>query len=100
MGNPTANVLRGKVKRITHNPPYTLATVELDPNVPQEITISYLPVAHEARTDAPGPNTSTEHTSTTAAPSQPPQTPAGSPSQGDAVTVLVPVPNAVIMKGI
>jgi hypothetical protein len=101
MGNPTANVLHGKVKRITHNPPYTLATVELDRNIPQEITISYLPVAHDGHTDGPRPDAPPDAASANTASAQtqsPPSPPP--PSQGDPVTVLVPVPNAVIMKGI
>lgn len=89
MGNPTANVLHGKITRITHNPPYVLATVQLDPNVPQEITVSYLPVAAEAKDAAPGA------AAAQAAPAAPPAPPA----QGDGVQVLVPVPNAVIMRG-
>ncbi len=90
MGNPTANTLTGKIKRITHNPTATLATVELDPNVPQEITISYVPVPGPKG----GPGTGTEGQGAL----QP--NVATSLAQGDDVTVLVPVPNAVIMKGI
>ncbi|MDB5362106.1 MAG: hypothetical protein JWO51_3403 [Rhodospirillales bacterium] len=88
MDNPTANVLRGKIKRITSNPPYMLATIELDPKVSQEITISYVPVT-------PAPRESVGETSATPQPNVAPP-----PAQGDGVTVLVPVPNAVIMKGI
>jgi len=89
MTNPTANLLHGKIKRITHNPPYVLATIELDPNVPQEITVSYVPVAGAAKDAQPGAATAQ------AAQASPPSPPA----QGDGVNVLVPVPNAVIIKG-
>jgi hypothetical protein len=89
MGNPTANVLRGKIKQISHNPPYTLATIELDPNVPHEITVSFIPVSDAARDLAPGTDASTLQPNV-ATPHAP----------GDGVTILVPVPNAVIMKGI
>ncbi len=90
MGNATANKLTGKIKRIIHNPTYTLATVELDPNVPHEITVSYIPVP-EPKGD-PGPGSEGQGTLLPNAVSP--------PAQGDQVTVLVPVPNAVIMKGI
>ena len=88
MDNPTANVLRGKIKRTTPNPPYMLATIELDPNVSQEITVSYVPVA-PARQESVGEASATPQPNV-----------APPPVQGDGVTVLVPVPNAVIMKGI
>ena len=90
MGNTTANRLTGKIKRITHNPSYTLATVELDPNVTHEITVSYVPV--------PGPKGDPGTGLEGQGALQP--NAASPPAQGDAVTVLVPVPNAVIMKGI
>ena len=88
MGNSTANILTGKIKRVSHNPAYTLATVELDPNVSQEITVSFVPVP--ATKSDPGAGTEAEGE----------LQPNATPSQGDDVTVLVPVPNAVIMKGI
>ncbi|HEV2674529.1 MAG TPA: hypothetical protein VGV37_08310 [Aliidongia sp.] len=89
MVNSTANVLKGKIKRITHNPPYMLATIELDPNATQEITVSYLPVGGTAKEPVTGTEPQAAADPAAAAPL----------TQGDGVTVLVPVPNAVIMRG-
>lgn len=90
MVNATANVLKGKIKHISHNPPYTLATIELDPNVSHEITVSFVPTGVADRKPDAGPE---------AQAALQPNVAGSPPAQGDGVTVLVPVPNAVIMKG-
>jgi len=96
----TGNIFSGKVTKVTRGATEEVVTIKLDPSQAVELTFSHVPVPGP---EAPCDETATAATAATtsggAGTSGGTGGSSGGTNVGDNVQVVVPVPNAFIIKG-